>query len=157
MQPAPVAQPALVPVQQPIANARPNPGQPAPVVQPPAPQPAALQQVMLPAPMQQAVLAVPQQAASVAVPTGLFLGDGVLPLPQKLMRKIRALEFICESCSRRSDWDRWRTGRVRNSTAAVTAPAEKESPPSPTSSHGYKGMHPLLERWPPHTRQKCRS
>ena len=32
--------------------------------------------------------------ASVAVPTGLFLGDGVLPLPQKLMRKILALEFI---------------------------------------------------------------
>ena len=31
---------------------------------------------------------------SVAVAMGLFLGDGVLPLPQRLMRKILALEFV---------------------------------------------------------------
>ena len=40
------------------------------------------------------VLPGPQPAASIAVPTGLFLGDGVLPLPQKLMKRIRALKFI---------------------------------------------------------------
>ena len=31
---------------------------------------------------------------SMAVPTRVFLGDGVLPLPQRLMKKILALEFI---------------------------------------------------------------
>ena len=36
----------------------------------------------------------PQLSASVVVPTGLFLGDGVLPLPQRIMKKILALEFV---------------------------------------------------------------
>lgn len=31
---------------------------------------------------------------ALSVPAGLFLGDGVLPLPQRLMRKILALDFI---------------------------------------------------------------
>ena len=35
-----------------------------------------------------------QPPLSVAVLTGLFLGDGVLPLPQRLMKKIIALEFV---------------------------------------------------------------
>ena len=91
--PGPVAQPAMLPVPRPAANPT-----PAPVVQPvvlPVPQPAAN---VNPVPVQPApagVLPAPAQpAATVAVPTGLFLGDGVLPLPQKLMKKIRALEFI---------------------------------------------------------------
>ena len=66
-------QPVVLPVPQPAANVNPVPVQPAPAG-------------VLPAPA--------QPAATVAVPTGLFLGDGVLPLPQKLMKKIRALEFI---------------------------------------------------------------
>ena len=39
-------------------------------------------------------LPAPQPAATVAVLTGLFLGDGVLPLSQELMKKIHAIEFI---------------------------------------------------------------
>lgn len=90
-------QPAMLPAPQPAANITPSPVQPAPIVQPAMPQPAAN---AIPNPgqaapvVQPAMLPAPQPAASVAVPTGLFLGDGVLPLPQKLMKKIRALEFI---------------------------------------------------------------
>ena len=37
---------------------------------------------------------VPQPSASVAVPTSLFFGNRVLPLPQRIMKKILALEFV---------------------------------------------------------------
>ena len=40
------------------------------------------------------VLTAAKPTPSVAVPTGLFLGDGLLPLPQKLMKRIVAFDFI---------------------------------------------------------------
>ena len=44
--------------------------------------------------VQPTLLGAAQTTPSVVVPTGLFLGDGLLPLPQKLMRRIIALEFV---------------------------------------------------------------
>ena len=120
-QPAPVVQPTVQPAEQPAVQPAVQPAmqpaiQPAvpavqravqPAIQPaiqPATQPAiqpavqpAIQPVIQPAMQptaQPLVLPAPQPAASIAVPTGLFLGDGVLPLPQKLMKRILALEFV---------------------------------------------------------------
>ena len=108
VQPAvqPAIQPAVQPAVQPAIQPAVQPAvQPAiqPAVQPavqlaiqPAIQPTvqpAVQQAIQPV-AQPLVLPAPQPAASVAVPTGLFLGDGVLPLPHKLMKRIRALEYV---------------------------------------------------------------
>ena len=87
-----------------------------------------MQPAMQPA-VQPLVLPAFQPAASVAVPTGLFHGDGVLSLPQKLMKRIRALKFV-EMRELLSGWDRWRRVKVPNSR--VVATPTREEVPTPT-------------------------
>ena len=85
----PAVQPAVKPAIQPATQAAIQPAvQPAiqPVIQP------AMQQAIQPT-VQPLVLPAPQPAASIAVPTGLFLGDVVVPLPQKLIKRLEFVEM----------------------------------------------------------------
>ena len=111
LNPLPPPQPRMAPLQlpamQPPAPALQPLLQPL-LAQPPAalPQPAAVAatfnqpQAMAPAPvpMHQASVAplvAPATATSAClVPAGLYLGHGVMPLPQKLLAKILKLEFV---------------------------------------------------------------
>ena len=100
----PLPQPALLPAArrvdpQPLLQPAPLPAPRAVVPQPqpqPAPQPA-LQPLPQPAaPLYTAPQATPNTVnpVQVMVPAGLYLGHGVMPLPQRLLTKILNLEFV---------------------------------------------------------------
>ena len=81
-------QPAPAPAEAPQPLPQPAPRMAIPLPQPqPTPQPA-----RQPLPQQAAPLST--APAQVMVPAGLYLGHGVMPLPQRLLTKILNLEFI---------------------------------------------------------------
>ena len=81
-------QPAPAPAEAPQPPPQPAPRMAIPLPQPqPAPQPA-----RQPLPQQAAPLST--APAQVMAPAGLYLGHGVMPLPQRLLTKILNLEFI---------------------------------------------------------------
>ena len=81
-------QPAPAPAEAPQPLPQPAPCMAIPLPQPqPAPQPA-----RQPLPQQAAPLST--APAQVMVPAGLYLGHGVMPLPQRLLTKILNLEFV---------------------------------------------------------------
>ena len=82
----------------------------------------------------------------VYVPTELFLGDGVLPLPQKIMKKRTRIHQDEKAAPGRATGICGRQ-RIPSSIVAAIVPIARGSPLPLTSSHGYRDTHPLWRHW----------
>ena len=149
------------PAQAPAVNLQP-PLQPAPSMATALPQP---QPAPLPAqqPLPQAVplpvaSAKPPTPAQVLVPAGLYLGHGVMPLPQRLLTKILNLEFVemqdllPEAWLALTDDD-----SVKCCATSAAGGRKRRPPPSPTYSHGFRDSHPWRAHCLRNTPQWCQN
>ena len=111
----------VLPAVAPTGTLDPLPVPTAPIV---APQPLL---PTVPAPALPYPAATQPQPAQVMVSAGLYLGHGVMPLPQKLLTKITALEFVEIHELLPEAW--LQTGEMENSGCCSSAGAKKRRPP----------------------------